>query len=157
MPNLQGIYNTHPNPKDRVKNAKESISVLDLNWVDEGRLNLYHNYVLTCKKSAGRVSFVINRAETEEDFYQPENPEQKITRIAYISYINGDMNSAIKYFKILTGIRKDYIPYLYLSLANEYLYNQTKEEKYLKHAQSMAQKALDLNPNNGYTKNSLKN
>ena len=57
------------------------------------------------------------------------------------------MKDAIKYFHMLTELQEEnYIPYLYLSLANEYVYNKTGKKKFLKLAKKSIIKAAKLKP-----------
>ena len=153
LPNLKRFLNTHPVPKDRIKNAIETVSVLNPEWVNEGRENIYNSDVLTCKKSSDRVSIVINKTDKDKKFYQPEDVEQRLTRIAYMSYLHGNMDNAVKYFDMLASSTNKYIPYLYLSYSNEYMFKSTGNDKYLKDAQNAIQKAKQLNPNDDFVKN----
>ena len=145
--NLSTIASTHPSTADRIESYNENLLVLDPNWKFVGRENIYNSDVLNCKKSSDRVSIVISKSKNSKNFYKVENKEQRLTRIAHIKYLRGEMKDAIKYFHKLVELQEDnYIPYLYLSLANEYLYNQTGKKKFLKHAKKSIIKAAKLNP-----------
>jgi len=145
--NVWTFYDTHPMINDRIKSANENISYTNPDWVNEGKANIYNSDVLNCKKSSDRVSIVIMKSEKAKNFYEPEDMTQRLTRIAYTSYLKGDMENAIKYFEKLNNVEESYITYLYLSYANEYLYNSTKKEKYLKQAKNYIEKASSLNSN----------
>lgn len=147
IPNVNSIYNTHPVTKKRIQSALENIAVLDPNWINEGRYNIYNSNVIPAKKSADRVSFIMNKSSYSKDFYQPENYEQRLTRIAYRSYLNGDMEKADEFFTKLAKTTDKYEHYLYLSYANQYLYNFTKKKQYLNKALSSAEKAANIKNN----------
>lgn len=157
LPNLNRFLNTHPVPKDRIKNAVETASVLNPEWVNEGRENIYNSEVLPCKKSSDRVSIVISKSDVDKKFFQPEDVEQRLTRLAYMSYLRGNMDNAVKYFDMLATSTNKYVPYLYLSYSNEYMYKSTGNDKYLKDAQSALDKAKQLNPQDEYVKEQLLN
>lgn len=145
LPNVRQFYMTHPLAKERIQNIKENIAIADPNWSNVGRENIYNSDVLLCKKSSDRVSIIIMKTEKSKEFYRPESLEQRVARIAYMSYLNGNMEDAIKYFAKLADLNNDYIPYLYISYANEYLYKQTNKSKYLKNAKTAILTAKDLN------------
>lgn len=144
-PNVKLFFRDHPETKKRIKSANEVIAFANPDWVDEGKYNIFHSNVLPVKKSSDHVSIVISKDDTAENFYSPETYEQRLTRLAYVSYTKGDMQNAIKYFEKLLSVRNDYVVNLYLSYANEYLYNQTHDEKYKKSAIKYAQTAKQLN------------
>ena len=101
---------------------------------------------MTVKKSSDRVSFVIDKAPVVNKFYQVENVEQKLKRLAYASYINGNFSNSVKYFeKLASSDENNYVYYVYLALANKELYNNLKEDKYLKQAKIAIEKASTLN------------
>lgn len=154
--NLFG-FDSHPMVKDRIQSLQENIYYINPQWKDEGRYNIYNSSVLSVKKSSDRVSIIINKNDNVKNFYTPENIEQRLTRLAYVSYINGNMKNAIKYFDKLSEIKSDYVTYLYLSYANEYLYNQTKEEKYKKCAKKAIEQAYALNATDSYVKEQKEN
>lgn len=145
LPNINSVYNSHPVTQNRINSAIENIAVLDPNWVYAGRENIYNSEVLPGKKSSDRVSFVINKSKKEKAFYQPETQEQRVRRVAYRSYLNGNMENSAKYFEMLTKIKSDYISYLYLSYSNQYLYNQTNRRKFKRRAAKAAKRAYELN------------
>ncbi len=140
------ISDTHPLGVDRVKSAKENFAMVNPDWVFEGRENIYNSSVLIPKKSSDRVSFIIPRAEKDKKFYVPENTVERLNRFAYISYKKGNMVLASKFFKKLGKLTDNYVPYLYNSYAEEYLYNTTSEKKYYKRAKKAIKKAYKLNP-----------
>ena len=150
LPHIKTWNDSHPTPEKRIESMIENISAFDPNWVNEGKNNILHSNVLDCTKSSDRVSIVISKSPNVSKTYQPENIEQKILRIAYASYQNGKMVNAIKYFEKYADINESYIPYLYISYANEYLYNTTKQEKYLKQAKKAIEKAVELEPDNKF-------
>lgn len=157
LPEVKQLYPSHPLTKDRIASAKENISVANCDWAEEGKVNIFNSNVLPVKKSSDRVSFVINSDESIQNHYTPETTEEYITRVAYMSYINGKMENAVKYFGKLTKIdENNYIPYVYSSYANLYLYNVTKDAKYQKRAVKDAERASILNNSNDSVKALLK-
>lgn len=144
---LETIESTHPSTAKRIESYNENLTVLDPNWKFVGRENIYNSHVLNCKKSSDRVSIVISKSKTSKNFYKVENKEEKLTRIAHIKYLRGDMKEAIKFFSLLTDENKDnYIPYVYMSYANEYVYKQTGKKRFLRRAKKSIIKAAKLNP-----------
>ncbi len=156
IPNVNSAFSSHPVTKKRIQSALENIAVLNPNWIDEGRKNIYNSAVLPAKKSSDRVSFIINKSTYSKDFYQPENYEQRLTRIAYLSYLNGDMENADRLFEKLAKYTGKYEHYLYLSYAEQYLFNFTKKKQYLKKSLDAVKKALEINPNNKFVTEQLK-
>lgn len=145
--NFSTIASTHPSATERIESYNENLSVLDPNWKFVGRENIYNSDVLNCKKSSDRVSIVISKSKTSKNFYKVENKEERLTRIAHIKYLRGDMKNAIKYFDMLSELQEDnYIPRVYLSLANEFVYNKTGKKKFLKRAKKSIIDAAKLNP-----------
>lgn len=144
LPNVEDFWGSHPIPKKRIESIKESFVFADPNWSEIGKNNIYNSDVLGCKKSSDRVSIVINKSKKPDGFYEPEDPEKLLTRMAYMSYRNGKMENAAKYFRMLAKQKDDYIPYLYCSYANQYLYNQTKDSKYLNRAAKSIKRAKEL-------------
>lgn len=143
---FHGWYNTHPDTEKRIESYKENLTVLDPNWVEEGKSNIYNSEVLSVKKSSDRVSFVIDKAPTVDKFYQVEDVESRLKRLAYASYLNGNYKNAVKYFEKLTDADEyNYIYYVYLALANKELYNNLHEDKYLKQSKNAIEKASNLN------------
>ena len=157
LPNLKTLNDTHPIPKRRIESLMENRTTFPTEWVDEGKYNIATSDVLTCKKSSDRVSIVINKNSNSKKYYEPETLEQKLTRVAYTNYRNGNMQNAIKYFEKLNNITENYITYLYISYANEYLYNITQDEKYLKQSYKTALKANGLEPSDKYSKEQIEN
>ena len=150
------LFKTHPMSDDRMKSAQENIYYANPEWVEEGKYNIYNSNVLKCKKSSDHVSIVITQDNTIANHFEFETIEERITRLAYVSYKKGDMKNAIKYFEKLTNTTDSYIPYLYLSYANEYLYETSKNRTYLKKAKSAIKKAHALNKKDKYVKEQLK-
>ena len=156
--NLSTLASTHPSTTDRIASYNENITVLDPNWKFVGRENIYNSSVLDCKKSSDRVSIVISKSKTSKNFYKVENKEGRLTRIAYIKYLQGEMKDAIKYFMKLADMQEDnYVPYVYISHANEYLYNKTGKKKFLNFAKKSITKAAELNPSNEQVIMQIKN
>lgn len=146
LPNVKYLIESHPIAKERIASANENISYTNPDWINEGISNIYNSEVLPCKKSSDRVSFIISKSKTDKNFYEPENIQQRLTRYAYTSYLNANMTNAVKYFEKLTDTYDNYVYYLYLSYANEYLYNQSKKEKYLTKSRNAIEKANALKP-----------
>ncbi len=154
IPNINSVFysSTHPHTAKRIESAIENISVLDPNWVAAGRANIYNSEVLVGKKSSDRVSVIIPKSDVKKDFYQPETYEQRLTRVAYMNYLNGNMKNASKYFAKLANTTGRYEHYLYESYANQYMYKFTNKKKYLKKSEDAVNSAMKLNPNNEYVK-----
>jgi hypothetical protein len=93
---LRGIYNTHPDTSKRIESFRENMSVINPEWVEEGKSNIYNSEVLGVKKSSDRVSFVIDKSPNVSKFYQVEDVEQRLRRLAYASYLNGNFSNSIK-------------------------------------------------------------
>lgn len=151
----QLLFKTHPMSEDRIKSAQENIYYANPKWVEEGKYNIYNSKVLLCKKSSDRVSIVISKDDSVKRFYSPETLEQKLTRLAYVSYTKGDMKNAAKYFEKLTEISNDYVPYLYLSYAYEYLYKETKDKAYANKSENAVKKAYNLNSSDKYVQEQM--
>lgn len=155
--NFRYFYSSHPMTKNRIKNAEETIYTANPQWEEEGKYNIYNSDVLQCKKSSDRVSIIISKSDNNnKKFFEPETPEQYLTRIAYVFYLKGNMEKAIEYFSKLGDLTNNYVPYLYKSYANEYLYKQTKDEKYLKRAKNDIRQAEELNSNDENVKQQIK-
>ncbi|MBE7713011.1 MAG: hypothetical protein E7Z87_04645 [Cyanobacteria bacterium SIG26] len=149
-------HNTHPHAMDRFNSFEENIKVADPNWIGQGRENIYNSNPLACKKSSDRVSFVIVKSKNSKNFYNVETLDQRLTRIAYVKYLRGDFEDAIKYFdKLLDEDGNNYVAYLYKSYSNEAIYNKTNKKRFLKRAISDAEKVLEISPNNEYAKKQL--
>jgi len=156
LPDVGSVYSTHPLTQDRINSVIQNIEVLNPDWVNEGRANIYNSDVLTCKKSSDRVSFTIIKSDKKKNFYHPETPQQRVTRMAYILYISNKPHDAAKYFKKLTEFRNDYVPYLYGSYANEAYYKKVHENKYHKRAIAAIKKAHELKPDDANVKTQMK-
>ncbi len=133
---------THPKIQDRIASYNENLAVIDPDWVYVGRENIYKSDVLNCKKSSDRVSIILNKSDEPKTFYAVESAQDKLKRIAYRNYVNGNFTNAIKYFKKLSKTSDDFIAPLYLSCANEMLFKQTVNPKYLKAAKKAINKAM---------------
>ncbi|MBO6088467.1 M48 family metalloprotease [bacterium] len=144
-PRVWVVFRDHPETFKRIESVNEIIAFANPDWVYEGKYNIYHSNVLPVKKSSDHVSIVISADSGATNYYSPETYEQRLTRLAYVSYTKGDMQNAIKYFEKLLDLKNDYVTNLYLSYANEYLYNQTHDEKYKKSAQKYVNNAKMLN------------
>lgn len=156
--NIKFFIDSHPTTNERVKSVQENLSVINPEWVEEGKANIYQSEVLDCKKSSDRVSIVIGQStNSNKEFYKPETLTKRLTRIAYVNYLQGNMQNAAKYFEKLASKTNDPIAYLYLSYANESLYNKTQSEKYKKRALTSISKAIELQPNNKFIKEQYSN
>jgi predicted Zn-dependent protease len=156
--NYANLLSTHPSATKRIESYHENIEVLDPNWKYVGIENIYNSDVLPCKKSSDRVSIVISKSKVKKQFYKVENLEQKLARIAYIKYLRGDVEDSIKFFFKLAKIDKDnYVPYVYLSYANEFLYNKTLKKRYLKRAKKMIIKSAEIKPDSDVVITQLEN
>ena len=149
------VTRTHPMAADRLKSAQENIYYANPKWIEDGKYNIYNSNVLPCKKSSDHVSIIISKDDNIAQHYTPETIEQKLTRLAYVSYTKGDMKNAVKYFEKLTEISNDYAPYLYLSYAYEYLYSATNDKAYLNKSKEAAKKSYSLNSTNTYVKEQI--
>ena len=150
--NTRFVITDHPLTEDRIESVNENISFANPNWVDEGKYNIYKSSVLPCKKSSDRVSIVISKSDKSSDYYEPETIEDKLARLALVSYKSGKMEDAAKYFHKLSEITDSYAVYLYESYANEYLYKTTGDKKYLKRAKQALILSSSLEPDNEYVK-----
>ena len=157
LPHIKTLDDTHPQPEKRIESFIENSKTFPQEWINEGKSNIIDSEVLQCKKSSDRVSIIINQNPNAQKTYQPETLDQKITRIAYSYYRNCEMEKAIKYFKKLDNLDKNYIAQLYISYAEEYLYTQTKQEKYLKSALNSITKAQEINPTDKYVNEQYNN
>ena len=148
---IYSFKNDHPLTDERIESYKENMHYIDPNWILEGRENIYNSEVLPCKKSSDRVTLVITKSEKMNKFYEVEDMEKRLTRIAYVSYLNKDFKNSAKYFRKLSHLNEsNYIPFLYLSLSNTYLYKELKDPKYLTYAQKSIEKAIELKPDDNY-------
>ncbi len=149
LPNVKTLSDDHPMTDKRIESVMEiRTAIPTAEWVNEGKYNILNSNVLDVKKSSDRVSIIISKDEASKNFYKPEDLKTKLKRIAYASYKNRNMENAVKYFEKLK--EKDYIVYLYISYANEYLYNQTHKDKYLTSAKEAIEKAKELAPDDKY-------
>ena len=157
LPNVKTLNDTHPIPKRRIESMNENRQTFIDEWVNEGKNNIMNSNVLSCKKSSDRVSIIINKDPNVKKYYEPETLETKLTRIAYVNYKNGNFKNAIKYFEKLNDITENYVNYLYISYANEYLFNETQNDKYLKDALENAKKANSLNTEDKHSAEQIEN
>ena len=148
LPNVKTLSDDHPMTDKRIESIMENRATFPKEWVNEGKYNIINSNVLDVKKSSDRVSIVISKDSVSHNYYKPENRDEMLKRIAYTSYRNRNMENAIKYFEKLGG--KDYVNYLYISYANEYLYKQTHKNKYLTEAKNAIEKAQSLAPADKY-------
>ncbi len=149
LPSIESSDDTHPSTAKRIESLKEVKKYFLNQWVDEGKRNIYNSNPMGCKISSDMSSIVISsNGENKNGYYEPEAPEEMLKRISYISYLNGDMQKAVKYFTQWGEYSENYIPYLYLSYVYENLYNSTKQTKYLKKSQEAINIANRLSPNN---------
>ena len=66
--------------------------------------------------------------KSKVNIQKAENLEEIFTRYAYKSYIYGEYDKALKYLDKLISLNPDnFVPYLYASYANEYLYKSTNK------------------------------
>ena len=92
----------------------------------------------------------------KEDAYQPETPEQLYLRFGYKSYVNGEFDKAIDYFKNYLELNKNnYAVYLYISYAYECLYKQSGKSSHLEAAKQFANYAKMLDANNKHVKEQI--
>ena len=148
LPNVKTLSNDHPMTDKRIESIMEIRTTFPPDWVNEGKYNIMNSNVLDVKKSSDRVSIVISQDPNAHKYYQPEDVQTKLLRIAYASYQNRNMQNAIKYFEKLG--EDNYVNCLYISYANEYLYKQTQNSKYLTAAKAAAEKAKSLAPADKY-------
>jgi N-acetylmuramoyl-L-alanine amidase len=82
---------------------------MDEEWKKQGEYNIYKSEVLSCEKSSNRNSIVIKAGESKNKsaYYQPEDMEQLMLRLGYMSYINGEFKEAVKYFQRKNGLTAD--------------------------------------------------
>ena len=152
--NANDSYSFHPKPQERLKSFQENRKYfMDEEWIKQGRYNIYNSPVLECVKSSDRHSLTIARAERKNAsaVYQPETLEDLYLRFGYKSYINGEFEKAIEYFKNYLELNKgNYAVYLYTSYAYACLYKQSGKESCLESAREYANFAKSLKPDNKY-------
>lgn len=153
LPNVKTLSDDHPMTDKRIESIMEIRAAIPDEWVNDGKYNIMHSNVLDVKKSSDRVSIVISQDTNAHNYYKPEDIRTKLIRIAYASYKNRNMPIAIKYFEKLG--EDNYINCLYISYANEYLYKQTHDGKYLTAAKSAVQKAKSLAPADKYVQEQI--
>lgn len=154
--NAADSHSTHPNPKDRLASYDENRKYfMDEEWIKQGRYNIYNSSVLECIKSSDRNALTIARAEKKNgtSVYQPETAEQLYLRFGYKSYVNGEFDKAVDYFKKYLSLNKNnFAVYLYTSYAYEAMYRQAGKQSDLDAAKEFASYAKTLAPNNEYVK-----
>ena len=149
LPSIETTDSTHPTTAKRIDSLKEVKTYFLNQWVEEGKRNIYDSNPMGCKISSDMSSIVLSPSgDNKNSYYEPEKPEEMLKRISYISYLNNNMQKAIKYFTQWAEYSENYVPYLYISYAYENLYNETKQSKYLKKAQEAINMANRLSPNN---------
>lgn len=146
LPDYNTLFSSHPKAKQRRENAVEIAKYINPDWQKEGRYNLYKSNVLEAKRSSDKVSFIIT-GSNKDSTYELETYEKRLLRYAYISYLNGEYQNAVKYFEMLIKAEPKFEYYLYLSYANEELYNKTKKDKYLQDAIEAINSALSISNN----------
>ena len=147
---LSGNYDfggDHPHAVYRLNNFRDTLMIANPNWVNIGRENIYNGEVLPCKMGSDRVSVIIPKAKKPKVSYQLETPEERIIRMAYVTYKKGYLGSAKNYFKKWIELDPgNYVPYLYLSYANEVNYKAFNNSKFLRRAQKAVKKAYKYAP-----------
>ena len=91
---------------------------------------------------------ISSTSKNKNEYYSIEEPEHLLKRISYTDYKNGDMKSAIKYFKQWAEISNSFVPNLYLSYCYERNFKQTGEKKDLKQAHEYVNIANSKSPGN---------
>ncbi|MBE7711379.1 MAG: hypothetical protein E7Z92_04485 [Cyanobacteria bacterium SIG31] len=154
--NASDRYSTHPKPEYRIKSYEDNIKYfLTDEWVKQGRYNIYNSNVIKCERSSNRHSIVLVRdsKKPESSYYKPETEEELYLRFGYMSYLNGEFDSAVSYFKNYLKLNKtNYVVYLYTSYAYEYLYQQSKKDSDIDAAREFASYAKRLAPDNEHVK-----
>lgn len=150
--NANDSHSTHPKPQERLKSFQENRKYfMDEEWIKQGQYNIYNSPVLDCVKSSDRHALTITRAEKKNanSVYQPETAEDLYLRFGYKSYVNGEFDKAINYFKEYLNLNKsNYTVYLYTSYAYEALYKKTGKNRDLDSAREFASYAKTLAPDN---------
>lgn len=147
---LSGNYDfggAHPHAAHRLSNFRETLVIANPNWVNIGRENIYNGEVLPCKMGSDRVSVIIPKAKKAKASYQLETPEERIIRMAYVTYKKGYLGAAKDGFKKWVELDPgNYVPYLYISYANEVNYKVFENSKYLKRARKAVNRAYKYAP-----------
>lgn len=153
------INQTHPDNEKRLANYEQNKNMfIESEFRKQGLYNIYNSEVLNCEKSSNRNSIVLTggKRSNKQNYYQPESPLDMYLRYGYKSYLVGEADDAIKYFKdYLKYDKTNYAVYLYLSYAYEYLYQTKNKESDLKSAKEFADYAKKLAPNNKYVKDQI--
>ena len=156
MGNASDRYKTHPKPEYRIKSYEDNIKYfLTEEWAKQGRYNIYNSKVIKCERSSNRHSIVLVRdsKKPESSYYKPETEEELYLRFGYKSYLNGEFEKSVKYFKDYLKLNKSsYAVYLYISYAYENLYKQSRKESDLEAAKEFAGYAKSLAPDNEYVR-----
>jgi len=159
--NASDSHSTHPKPKDRLSNYDENIKYFLIDeWKKEGRYNIYESEVLKCQKSSNRKSIIIARGKlsNSSSYYSTETLENLNLRLGYKSYVNGEFEKSINYFKDYLKLDKNnYAVYLYISYAYKYLYEQDGKVNNLDSAKIFADYAKTLAPNNQFVNEQIQN
>lgn len=147
---LSGNYDfrgNHPHAAYRLSNFRDTLMIANPNWVNIGRENIYNGEVLPCKMGSDRVSVIIPKAKKPKLSYQLETPEERIIRMAYVTYKKGYLGAAKNYFKKWIELDPgNYVPYLYISYANEVNYKVFENSKYLRRAKKALNRAYKYAP-----------
>ena len=145
---------THPDTAKRIKSFDDNRKYfMNDEWKKQGEYNIYKSEVLSCEKSSLRDTIVIGagKSKGKAGYYQPEDMGQLMLRLGYKSYLNGEFKDAIKYFEKYLKLNKgNYAVHLYMSYANEAMYQKTGKDKYLEEAKLFAGYAKNLAPENKY-------
>ena len=156
LPREKDWRTTHPDPNKRLKNINDNAKYFPNDWTLVGKENIYNSDVLKVRLSSDRKSMVISASDKKENkdgYFALETLEELYTRLAYMNYLDGKFAKAIKYFDKLFEIdQTNAAAYLYASYASEYLYNNTKNSKYLELAKNYANKGYQLDSKNKFIK-----
>ncbi len=144
---INTVMDTHPKTKERIESYMENMALSNPDWVNEGRENIYNSEIIPVKKSSDHVSIVLFKSNSPKQFYQIEDMQIRLTRVAYVNYLNGNYSDAVKYFEKLSEINvNDYVPYVYLALSNWELYSSSSDVSYKNKAVKNIEKAMSLHP-----------
>lgn len=150
LPNVYTERSTHPPLNLRQIEITKETFYTDANTLKaQGNCNIYNSPVLTASKSMDKKTVVLNKPK---DFivgkYSTENNYERNMRLGYLSYCNNNMTESIKFFEQAHYQNNlNYVPALYISYANEYLYYASKDKRYLKQALKWARKATRISGN----------
>ena len=153
-------YKTHPAPDKRIESFDQNIKYFPIEeWRDWGRYNIYNTSPLKVEASSDRKSIVISPTidrSDKEQYYHPETMEELFLRFGYTSYLNGEFEKSLDYFKKYFDINDtNAAAYLYASYAAEEYYKQTSKTSYLNLAKEYINKGYELDKSNKYIKDQL--